>query len=186
MAVLSFAASALAVAVVVHGAALPQTLPSSSDAPSCLGRAQGTTFTWPTNTEDAFGTFQITCGTDYWGGDLRSLEADTFQDCLQACETESQCVSVAYGGTSCYLKNNLTPAQSNSGVWSAKKLNVNKGLTCDTDGSSDGTTYKSSNGDFKIICGKDYAGNDLPSTSTKTFEACIETCATTTKCVDVS
>lgn len=47
-------------------------------------------------------------------------------------------------------------------------------------------TYTSSKGDFKIICGKDYAGNDLPSTNTKTFEACIETCATTDRCVDVS
>lgn len=186
MAILSFAGPALAVAFVVHGAALPQSLTVPSDAPSCLGLAQGTTFTWPTNTEDASSIFQITCGTDYWGGDLRSLQADTFQDCLAACKAESQCVSVAYGGTSCYLKNALTPGQSNSGVWSAKKAKVNKGLTCDATGSSDGTTYTSSKGDFKIVCGTDYAGNDLPATSTKTFEACIETCATTDKCVDVS
>jgi hypothetical protein len=177
MITLSFAASALALAVAVRGAALPQTTALHDDAPSCLDKAQGTTFQWPTDTEDVSSIFQITCGTDYWGGDLRSFQSDTFQGCLAACKTDAECVSVAYGGTSCYLKNILTTGQPNGGVWSAKKTVTNKSLTCDADGSK---------GDFKIICGKDYAGNDLPSTSTKSFEACIETCATTDRCVDVS
>jgi hypothetical protein len=175
MITLSFAASALALAVAVRGAALPQTTALHDDA-----------FQWPTDTEDVSSIFQITCGTDYWGGDLRSFQSDTFQGCLAACKTDAECVSVAYGGTSCYLKNILTTGQPNGGVWSAKKTVTNKSLTCDADGSSDGKTYTSSKGDFKIICGKDYAGNDLPSTSTKSFEACIETCATTDRCVDVS
>lgn len=186
MAILSFAASVLAVAVAVRGAALPQTTSTQGDAPSCLDKAQGSTFSWPTNTEDVSSLFQITCGTDYWGGDLRSLQSDTFGGCLAACKAESQCVSVAYGGTSCYLKNKLTTGQPNGGVWSAKKVVSNKGLTCDADGSSDGKIYTSSKGNFKIICGKDYAGNDLPATSAQTFEACIETCAATDRCVDVS
>lgn len=125
MVVLSLAASALALAAAVHGAALPQTL-ASQDTPSCLDKAQGTTFQWPTNTEDASSIFQITCGTDYWGGDLRSFQSDTFQDCLAACKTDTECVSVAYGGTSCYLKNRLTAGQPNDGVWSAKKMMTNK------------------------------------------------------------
>ncbi|KAF1931420.1 uncharacterized protein M421DRAFT_418056 [Didymella exigua CBS 183.55] len=125
---------------------------------------------------------------DYWGGDLRSLQADTFQSCLEACKTETECVSIAYSGTACYLKKNSTPEKPNGGVWSAKRTRIasNKGLTCGADGSSDGKTYTSSKGDFKIICGKDYAGNDLPATSTKTLETCIETCVATDKCVDVS
>ncbi|KAF3044328.1 hypothetical protein E8E12_008185 [Didymella heteroderae] len=134
MVALSVAASALAVAVAVRGAALPQSTASQGDAPSCLDKAQGTTFQWPTNTEGASGIFVVTCGTDYWGGDLRSFQADSFQSCLEACKAEPECVSVAYGGTSCYLKNRLTSGQLNGGIWSAKKTRTNKGLTCDMRG----------------------------------------------------
>ncbi|KAJ8116343.1 hypothetical protein OPT61_g2196 [Boeremia exigua] len=75
------------------------------------------------------------------------------------------------------------PGQANDGVWSAKRVAANKGLSC---GADDGKAYASSKGDFKIVCGKDYVGNDLPATSAPSFEACIETCATTDRCVDVS
>ncbi|KAJ8111750.1 hypothetical protein OPT61_g5729 [Boeremia exigua] len=187
MAILSFAASALTMVAIVHGAALPQSLTSRDDAPSCLDKAQGTTFTWsPPNNEDASSIFQVICGMDYWGGDLGSIQADSFENCLEACSANAQCVSVAYGGTTCYMKNELTPALSNTGTWSAKRTSAKTGLTCSSFGSSDGTIYKTSKGDFKIVCGKDYYGNDLATANTKTFEACIETCATTNQCVDVS
>lgn len=187
MAVLSFAVSVMAMAASVRGVALPQSLKSQTDAPSCLGKAPGTTFTWsPANNEDASKVFQVICGMDYYGGDLSSLQTNSFEGCLDACGANAQCVSIAYGGTTCYLKNELTTALPNTGVWSAKRTSVRTGLTCNSFSSSDGTKYTASKGDFKITCGKDYYGNDLAATNTKTFEACIETCATTNQCVDVS
>lgn len=39
---------------------------------------------------------------------------------------------------------------------------------------------------FQIHCGTDYYGGDLSNTAAATFEACINTCAATTGCVDVS
>lgn len=187
MAILSHVVSVAAVAAVVHGAALPQSLTSQAGAPSCLDQAQGTTFAWsPANNEDASNIFQVICGMDYYGGDLSSLQTDSFEGCLEACSANAQCVSIAYGGTTCYLKSELTRALADTGVWSAKRKSVQSGLTCNPGSSSDGTTYTTSKGDFKIVCGKDYYGNDLTATSTNNFEACIETCAKTNQCVDVS
>lgn len=48
--------------------------------------------------------------------------------CLNACDSTSGCIDVAYAGKYCYLKNSLTPGQSNSGVWGAKLVS-NAGTT---------------------------------------------------------
>lgn len=184
---LSLVVPIMAMAALVHGAALPQSLTTQDNAPSCVGQAQGKTFTWsPANNEDANNVFQVICGMDYYGGDLSSLQTDSFDGCLQACSANPQCVSIAYGGTTCYLKSELTTAIPSTSVSSAKRTSVKTGLTCNSVGSSDGTKYTTSKGDFKIICGKDYYGNDLAATNAKTFEACIDTCAATNQCVDVS
>jgi PAN domain len=69
--------------------------------------------------------FLIQCGADYYGGDLSSLWAETFEDCLEACDTTSGCLDVAYHHPGyCYLKNTLTAPQQNSDVWGAKKLSA--------------------------------------------------------------
>ena len=121
---------------------------------------------------------------------MSSAPAATFGDCLTSCDANSACVSVAYANGICYLKNRLTAAVSNLNVWSAKKQSQKPGLTCDSNSNNgktdDGETYQTPNGLFKVVCGKEYPGADLISTSTTSFEGCIEVCATTDKCVDVS
>lgn len=183
-------ASALLCDAFSNGAVLPdrhvQRDTSDSQA-TCSGQAQGFTFTQ--NTEA--GSYDVTCGNDYRNGDLRSVTASTFSDCLVACDGEPTCVTVAYSGVACYLKNTLTSAVPDEGVWSAKKHNSGSSgnaatpLSC-VNGMSDGTTYQASKGQFKIICGQDFYGGDLTSTSTATFEACIEACAGNSQCVDIS
>lgn len=137
----------------VSGASLPQRLsrqdPSSE--PTCSGKEQGTTFTY---TPSSGSPFDIICGKDYAGGDLKALTTSSFQDCLAACDTESACITVAYRDGSCYLKNTLMSAVPNEGVWGAKKqvVHTSTALSCEN-GRSDGTTYAASKGQFKIICG---------------------------------
>jgi hypothetical protein len=185
-----FFSTLLITTAIVHGlasgASLPQRLsrqePGSE--PTCSGKEQGSTFTY---TPSSGSPFDIVCGEDYAGGDLKALATSSFKDCLTACDTEPTCVTVAYRDGACYLKNKVTSAVSNESVWSAKKENVptSTALSCE-DNRSDGVTYTASKGHFRIICGKEYPGGDLTSTSTSTFEDCIETCATNAHCIDVS
>ncbi|KAF3039675.1 hypothetical protein E8E11_006828 [Didymella keratinophila] len=174
----------------VHGLASGASLPQRhsrqepGSEPTCSGKEQGSTFTY---TPSSGSPFDIICGQDYAGGDLKALTTSSFKDCLTACNTERTCVTVAYRDGACYLKNQVTSAVPNEGVWSAKKevVPTNTALSCE-DNRSDGITYTASKGRFRIICGKEYPGGDLTSTSTSTFEDCIETCATNARCIDVS
>jgi hypothetical protein len=156
-------------------------IPAVESVLTCTGKNQDSPFSYTTSA----GAYDIVCGQDYLNGDMSSAPAETFEDCLTACDAESACVSVAYANGICYLKNQLTTAVSNSAVWSAKKQGVKRGLSC-VDGTDNGETYQTLNGEFKIICGQEYPGGDLTSTGTASFEACIEACASNDDCVDVS
>jgi hypothetical protein len=171
----------------VLGAALPHRVPRQDPAsePTCVGKEPGTTFTY---TAPSGYAFDVLCDEDYAGGDLKFVATASFGDCIAACDTESACVDLAYRDGACYLKSQLTPAVSNVGVWSAKRqvIPTNTALTC-VNGEDDGAIYTSSKGAaFKIICGKEYYGGDLSSTSTSTFEGCVEACAEKAQCIDVS
>jgi hypothetical protein len=148
---------------------------------TCVGKAPGAAFTYTTSA----GNYDILCGKDYFSADLRSLHTETFADCLTACDQEAACVTVSYANGFCYLKNQVTTTVSNANVWAAKKQNAKETLTC-IDKKDDGKMYKASKGQYKVICGKEHAGGDLSSTSTASFEACIEACVGTDGCVDVS
>ncbi|KAH6629129.1 hypothetical protein C7974DRAFT_181793 [Boeremia exigua] len=152
---------------------------------SCAEKDLGYTFSHTTSE----GTYDITCGADYPGGDLKFLWADSFDSCVAACDTESACLTVAFRSGACYLKSDLTSAVTDGSVWAAKKHGAKApdvGPTC-VGKASDTATYESSTGSkFKIVCGKEYWGGDLTATSTTSFKECIETCATTSECVDVS
>jgi hypothetical protein len=148
---------------------------------TCVGKAPGAAFTYTTSA----GNYDILCGKDYFSADLRSLHTETFADCLTACDQEAACVTVSYANGFCYLKNQVTTTVSNANVWAAKKQNAKETLTC-IDKKDDGKVYKASKGQYKVTCGKEYAGGDLSSTSTASFEACIEACVGTDGCVDVS
>ena len=76
--------------------------------------------------------FDIICGVDYYGGDLKSLNAATFGACIEACASNAQCVDVSYTGTSCYLKSVLKTPYSTASVWTAKLHSANSGTTSST------------------------------------------------------
>lgn len=57
-------------------------------------------------------SLQVACATDYYGGDLQSVQSDTLADCLKACAANTQCVATSYVGNTCYLKKTLESGQS--------------------------------------------------------------------------
>lgn len=173
-----FITLALAFGSLVNG--LPQSPSARDNSPTCEGKSEGTTFTYASGS-----TYDVTCGSDFLGGDIRSFQAATFQACISACDGELSCGSLSYTNNICYLKSSAPAAVANSNVWAAKKQNAKASLTC-VDKADNGKTYQASEGQFRIICGQEYGGGDLSSTSTASFEACIEACASNTQCIDVS
>jgi hypothetical protein len=159
--------------------------PSSPNLPqeglTCVGKNPGSTFTYTTSA----GKYDVLCGLDYLNANLRSLQTKTFADCLETCDKEAACVTVAYANDVCYLKNQVSATVSNANVWAAKKQSAKESLTC-VNGKDNSKVHQASKGLYNIVCGKEYAGGDLASTSTASFEACIEACAGTDKCIDVS
>ena len=152
----------------------------SSNAPTCSGKTQGSTFKYMSSDT----SYDVLCGQDYYGSDLRAIRVDTFGACLTGCSGDPACVAIAFRDGACYLKSSVAPALSDSNVWSAKKSDA-KSLSCDGK-ASDGLTYSASKDQFKIICGKEYYGGDLSATRVPSFTACIEACATNSECIDVS
>lgn len=67
--------------------------------------------------------FLIECGIDHVGGDLTSLNVNSFAACIDACAQNAQCVDVALSGAACYLKSTLGAAVNN-GVWGAKLVEL--------------------------------------------------------------
>ena len=152
---------------------------NSSDAPTCSGKTQGSTFKYMSSDT----SYDVLCGQDYYGNDLRAIRVDTFGACLTGCSGDPACVAIAFRDGACYLKSSVAPALSDSNVWSAKKSDA-KSLSCDGK-ASDGLTYSASKDQFKIICGKEYYGGDLSATRVPSFTACIEACATNSECINV-
>ncbi|KAJ9630987.1 hypothetical protein H2203_001515 [Taxawa tesnikishii (nom. ined.)] len=69
-----------------------------------------------------------------------------------------------------------------SGAVSA--LTSSSDITCPT---NNGSIYPAPNGqNYQILCGVDNAGGDMASASVSSFAQCVQTCANTTGCVDVS
>lgn len=168
------AASSLANAVVLS------TRQTASSGPTCFDKAVGATFSTKLAPNHQY---DVTCGADYSGNDIRLEWVADFVGCLTACDAEAQCDTVAYVDYACYLKNGVPDLETGiADVWSAKKIPP---PTCDGN-ASDGAIYFTSVGNFQIICGRDYNGNDFGGISTASFAECIDTCAAYEKCVDVS
>ncbi|OJD29358.1 kelch domain-containing protein [Diplodia corticola] len=164
----------------------PVATPSASSTLSCLNNASnGLTF------QAQNSQWNIVCSTDYAGGDMGMSNVNSFEACVRDCDTTAGCVDVSFvWPNACYKKNVLTTATSNSAVWTAKKVGVSgastsTALSCENN-RSNGAQYTTSKGAFQVVCGVDYAGGDLSSSHVASFEACIDDCASTTGCIDVS
>lgn len=154
--------------------------------PTCDG-SDGETYTAPTG-----GQYTIACGTDYAGNDIGFSTEATFADCINACDANPQCIDVSYVGENCYLKNGLsTPFTDRPWVWSAKKVGADvpppvSYPTCENNANDGALIVTANRKTFEIVCGVDSTGNDISSFQTSTFSICIEICAETPNCVDVS
>lgn len=166
----------------------PPPVPQVPTSPTCVGKASdGTTFA------SANHLWHIECDVDYWGNDLAASQQPTFELCITACDANSACVDVSYVGESCYMKKALSAASIPQGnCWTARKDIPTQEVpevsplpfSC-VDKKDDGALYRTSSSVFKVVCGIDYAGNDLPATNAASFEACIDACAQIEACVDV-
>ncbi len=63
--------------------------------------------------------FTITCSKDYAGGDLMGISTASFEECIDACDANAECVNVAYVYGACYLKSVQMPAVDSTAVWGA-------------------------------------------------------------------
>ncbi len=67
--------------------------------------------------------------TDFAGGDLAAIGAETFADCIAACDANEECVDVSYGRTTtCWLKGQITTANPAEGIWTAPQEDPLRGL----------------------------------------------------------
>lgn len=149
--------------------------------------------------------FTTECGVDHYAGDLTSLNVNSFQHCIDACAQNSQCVDVSLYGTACYMKSNVGAAIANDQIWGAKlqvsgstssaSTTIGSSTTSTTASASntavvcpaaDNTTIVSNGASFLVECGIDRAGGDMKSLGVSSFQQCIDACATTPGCVDVS
>ena len=62
----------------------------------------------------------LTCGTDFYGGDLSSQYAGSLQECTQACASSADCMAASFTGGKepgyCYLKSQKNEASNNDNV----------------------------------------------------------------------
>jgi hypothetical protein len=88
----------------------PGTCPSSFNCPE----NDGCSFT------DGLKTLTLTCGTDFYGGDLSSQYEGSLQECTQTCASNADCVAASFTGGKgpgyCYLKSQKNGASNNDYV----------------------------------------------------------------------
>ena len=172
---------------VLGPAGLPGSLAAAGPAEvTCVGKASDQA----TYTGASGATYKILCGIDYSGSDLSATQTPTFAGCIDACDSTPGCIDVSYAGEACYLKHRIETGFEREWVWSAKQITPAPGatpkVTC-VDKQSDKATYTSSTGAvFQVLCGVDYGGGDVGATNSATFEGCIDACAATDGCIDVS
>lgn len=125
-----------------------------------------------------------TCNSDRPGGDYASMQTSTYIGCIEACASQSLCVSATYNENSgfCYLKRSLNSAQYSYG---------NDLVDCSAAPSSTAapapqcTPGPVTIGDTQctVSCNTDRAGGDFAQQQTGTFEGCIQACASNNLCV---
>ena len=65
-------------------------------------------------------TFEIECGVDHFGGNLKLVNAHSLGQCIHACARTDGCVDVSLSGTACYLKKELGHEVAMEGLAGAK------------------------------------------------------------------
>ncbi|KAL7781898.1 hypothetical protein V8C43DRAFT_319451 [Trichoderma afarasin] len=119
--------------------------------------------------------FAVESGFDYHGGDYKTITANTFYDCIDACATQPACRAVSFSGKSCYLKSSVNAATANNKVSGAVRVQyLSAPIICPADGSNQ---VKAIDGRrFTIQCGVDHPHGDITSVLTLDFPNCINLC----------
>ncbi|GAM85281.1 hypothetical protein ANO11243_032850 [Dothideomycetidae sp. 11243] len=152
--------------------------------------------------------YNVTCSSDCSQGAYASVGAtSSYLDCVGLCDADAAngCLGFVYvggegglGGGICWLKsgvgsyvpagtNHVTGYKGESGVFLLWTMLIKAGLPSVSCPQSNGTSYTAANGDiFLIECGIDHAGGDIGSIHVSNLMGCIEACAGTAGCVDVS
>lgn len=64
--------------------------------------------------------FTVECGFDHFGGDIGAVDhATTFEECMDSCEANEQCIVVSWVWGSCYMKNVKNDGLTVEHVWGA-------------------------------------------------------------------
>lgn len=163
---------------------------SSDNQPlSCINNHHnGTIYTVPASVNSEY---DILCGIDYAGADIKAAHANSFEHCIQMCDETEGCIVVSYGGGlsggGCYMKDKLNTANPNGGIWTARSRNLPEPPVSCENNRSNGTTYTSANGgEFLVLCGVDYGDGDMGVHDIRTFGGCMDKCGSTPGCLDVS
>ncbi|KAL3421587.1 hypothetical protein PVAG01_08033 [Phlyctema vagabunda] len=64
-------------------------------------------------------SYTIACDKDYAGGNLKFVQASSYQDCIASCDKTKSCVALTYTSKGCYLKKAVGVARSNTLAMSA-------------------------------------------------------------------
>lgn len=103
-------------AVISRETAAPVTPPTPSVCPAAYSCPQDNGCT----IQDGSRNFVLSCGVDYYGGDLTSMYAASLRACTKSCVDNDQCVAASFVGGQrdgqCYLKNKNNGANPNSNV----------------------------------------------------------------------
>ncbi|KAK4059824.1 uncharacterized protein Triagg1_10982 [Trichoderma aggressivum f. europaeum] len=129
--------------------------------------------------------FAVESGFDYHGGDYKTITANTFYDCIDACATQPACRAISFSGKSCYLKSSVNAATANKKVSGAVRVQyLPAPIICPADGSNQ---VKATDGRrFTIQCGVDHPHGDISSALTLDFPNCINLCDKTQGCIAAS
>lgn len=133
------------------------------------------------------------CNLDRNGGDFNSMPVASLQECAQACNQDSRCLTAQYsrGNGWCYLKSSLNDISSNDGVDGVvcrqpvvPTTTTRAAPSCP----SQAATYTASGGvKFEWKCNYDYYGADIRATySVPTLETCLDQCAAEPECFKVT
>ncbi|KZM22124.1 hypothetical protein ST47_g6710 [Ascochyta rabiei] len=143
-------------------------------------------------------SLQVSCSTDFYGGDLQLAQTSTLAGCMKACASVSNCIAVSYVGQNCYMKSTLNSAQANDNVIGAAvtarettapvvpttPMSCPATYTCPE---NDGCTIQGAGSrTFALSCGTDFYGGDFTNMEASSLQVCTQACADNSQCVAAS
>lgn len=151
------------------------------------------------------------CYVDHGGNDLSATAEHNLTGCINTCENTPGCQAVSWAYTivpgatgTCFLHSAISlPGGSNIGIWGAVKLfptittmvtttsstssstSTATTLSCPT---ANNTIFTANSLSYYVECGFDRNGGNLPNIPVyvNSLDTCINLCANTSPCVDVS